>query len=122
MRILVVDDMASMRSVICHILDSIGYEDTESAVDGVQALTKLQESKFDLVISDWNMPNMNGQELLENIRGDEQLKHLPVLMVTAETEKAIVVNAAKAGVSAYIVKPFSPQQLQEKMTLMFAQS
>jgi len=118
MKILVVDDMASMRSVICHILDGIGYSDTASAVDGVQALTKLRNDTFDLVISDWNMPNMNGQQLLENIRADEQLKHTPVLMVTAETEKTIVVNAAKAGVNAYIVKPFTPQQLQAKMALM----
>jgi len=122
MRILVVDDMASMRSVICHILDSIGYANTESAVDGVHALKKLRNSTFDLVVSDWNMPNMNGQDLLVNIRDDEQLQHIPVLMVTAETEKAIVINAAKAGVSAYIVKPFTPQQLQEKMALMFPQS
>jgi two-component system chemotaxis response regulator CheY len=119
MKILVVDDMPSMRSVICHILDNIGYSDTEQATDGVQALTMLRDSKFDFVISDWNMLKMNGQQLLENIRSEELLQHISVLMVTAETEKSIVVKAAQSGVNAYIVKPFSPQQLQEKMAQIF---
>ena len=119
MKILVVDDMPSMRSVICHILDDIGFSDVAQAADGVQALKMLESSKFDFVISDWNMPNMNGQELLDNIKNSSQLKHIPVLMVTAETEKNIVVSAVKSGVNAYIVKPFSPQQLQEKMAIIF---
>ncbi len=120
MKILMVDDMASMRSVICHILSELGYSGTEQAKDGVEALRKLRNATFDFVISDWNMPNMNGQELLENIRNDDGLKHIPVLMVTAETERSVVINAAKKGVNAYIVKPFTPQQLQEKITKIFA--
>lgn len=119
MKIPVVDDMSSMRGVICHILHELGYRDVEQAGDGIQALKRLRNATFDFVISDWNMPNMNGQELLAYIRGDDKLKTLPVLMVTAETEKKVVLSAVNSGVNAFIVKSFSPDQLQEKIAIIF---
>ncbi len=118
-RILVVDDMSTMRRIIRTILNQLGYSNIEEAENGKQALAKLKKEKFDFVITDWNMPEMDGLALVEAIRNDEELKHLPVLMVTAEAKKENVMKALKAGVNNYIVKPFTPEVLKEKMEKIF---
>ena len=118
-RILVVDDMSTMRRIIRTILNQLGYSNIEEAENGKQALAKLKKEKFDFVITDWNMPEMDGLSLVKAIRSDEELKHLPVLMVTAEAKKENVMEALKAGVNNYIVKPFTPEVLKEKMEKIF---
>ncbi len=118
-RILVVDDMSTMRRIIRNILDQLGYSNVEEAENGKQALAKLKKEKFDFVVTDWNMPEMDGLSLVKAIRSDEELKHLPVLMVTAEAKKENVMEALKAGVNNYIVKPFAPEVLKEKMEKIF---
>ena len=118
-RILVVDDMSTMRRIIRTILNQLGYSNIEEAENGKQALAKLKKEKFDFVITDWNMPEMDGLALVEAIRNDEELKHIPVLMVTAEAKKENVMKALKAGVNNYIVKPFTPEVLKEKMEKIF---
>jgi len=115
MRILVVDDFSTMRRIVKNILKQLGYTEIEEAEDGVQALAKLREKSCSFIISDWNMPNMSGLDLLKNVRNDEALKHLPFLMVTAESEKDNILAAVGAGVSNYIVKPFTAEVLKEKM-------
>jgi two-component system, chemotaxis family, chemotaxis protein CheY len=115
LKILVVDDFATMRKVIRNLLKQGGFENVVEAEDGVAALKVLQSQKVDFVISDWNMPNMSGLELLKAVRGDGELKELPFLMVTAEALKDNVVAAVKAGVSNYIVKPFTAEVLTEKI-------
>jgi len=115
MKILIVDDFSTMRRIIKNLLRQLGYENIEEAEDGVQAYSKLKSGGYGFVISDWNMPNMDGLELLKKIRGDQELKDLPVLMVTAEAEKEKVIAAIQAGVSNYIVKPFTGEVLKEKM-------
>ena len=115
MRILVVDDFATMRKVIKNLLRQIGYQNVTEAEDGVAALKELRSQKIDFVISDWNMPNMTGIELLRAVRADSELSSLPFLMVTAESLKQNVVEAVKAGVSNYIVKPFTAEVLSEKI-------
>jgi two-component system, chemotaxis family, chemotaxis protein CheY len=115
LKILVVDDFATMRKVIRNLLKQGGFENVVEAEDGVAALKILQSQKVDFVISDWNMPNMSGLELLKAVRGDGELKELPFLMVTAEALKDNVVAAVKAGVSNYIVKPFTAEVLTEKI-------
>ena len=120
MRILVVDDFATMRRIIKNIFKQVGVESMEEAEDGDIALSKLKvDNKFDLVVTDWNMPNMSGLELLKAIRSEENLKHLPVLMVTAEASKDNILEAAKAGVTNYIVKPFTADTLKEKLEAIF---
>jgi len=114
-KILVVDDFATMRKVIRNLLKQSGYENIVEAEDGVNALKILKSQKIDFVISDWNMPNMSGLELLKAVRADEELKSLPFLMVTAEALQENVVAAVKAGVSNYIVKPFTSETLDEKI-------
>ena len=114
-KILIVDDFATMRKVIRNLLKQGGYENIVEAEDGVAALKILQSQKVDFVISDWNMPNMSGLELLKAVRGSDELKELPFLMVTAEALKDNVVAAVKAGVSNYIVKPFTAEVLTEKI-------
>ena len=114
-KILIVDDFATMRKVIRNLLKQGGYENVVEAEDGVAALKILQSQKVDFVISDWNMPNMSGLELLKAVRGSDELKELPFLMVTAEALKDNVVAAVKAGVSNYIVKPFTAEVLTEKI-------
>jgi len=114
-KILVVDDFATMRKVIKNLLKQVGYENIVEAEDGVLALRVLKSQKIDLVISDWNMPNMTGLELLKAVRGDEDLKTTPFLMVTAEALQDNVIAAVKAGVSNYIVKPFTAEVLNEKI-------
>ncbi len=115
MKILVVDDFATMRRIVKNILKQIGFENIEEAEDGEHAYTKLKSGSFRFVVTDWNMPNLDGLGLLKKIRSDSELKNLPVLMVTAEAEKEKVVEAIKAGVSNYVVKPFTAEVLKEKM-------
>ncbi len=118
-KILVVDDMSTMRRIIRTILNQLGYSNIEEAENGKQALAKLKKEKFDFVVTDWNMPEMDGLSLVKAIRSDDELKHLPVLMVTAEAKKENVMEALKAGVNNYIVKPFTPEVLKEKMEKVF---
>jgi len=115
MKILVVDDFSTMRRIVKNILKQLGYENIEEAEDGAQGFSKLKTGGFHFVVSDWNMPNMDGLEMLTKIRSDPELKDLPVLMVTAEAEKDKVVTAIKAGVNNYVVKPFTAEILKEKM-------
>ena len=119
MRILVVDDFSTMRRIVKSIVKQLGFNNIDEAEDGKQALDMLKAGNYGFVVSDWNMPNMNGVELLRAIRSTPELKDIPVLMVTAETEKQIVVEAIQAGVNNYIVKPFTPQIFEEKMNKIF---
>ena len=120
-RFLIVDDMATMRRIIRSILNQLGYQNIDEAEDGRVALQKLKQQKYDFVITDWNMPNMTGIELVQAIRKDPDLKHLPVLMVTAEGKKENVIMALKAGVNNYIVKPFTPATLKQKLEQVWNQ-
>lgn len=115
MKILVVDDFSTMRRIVKNILKQLGYENIEEAEDGAQGYSKLKNGGFGFVVSDWNMPNMDGLEMVNKIRGDAELKDLPILMVTAEAEKDKVIAAIKAGVNNYVVKPFTAEILKEKM-------
>ena len=115
LKFLVVDDFSTMRSIVRNLLKEIGYANVDEAEDGQAALGKLRTGSFDFVVSDVNMPNMNGLELLANIRADDGLKHLPVLMVTAEARKEDIVLAARSGASGYIVKPFTRATLEDKV-------
>lgn len=114
-KILVVDDFATMRKVVRNLLKQVGYDDIVEAEDGVMALKALKSQKIDVVVSDWNMPNMSGLELLKAVRADADLAKTPFLMVTAEALQDNVVAAVKAGVSNYIVKPFTAEVLNEKI-------
>ncbi len=116
MRFLVVDDFSTMRRIVINLLKELGYSNIEEAEDGAVGLKKLQAEKFDFVVTDWNMPNMTGLELLQAIRADDKLKSLPVLLVTAEAKNDNIVAAAQAGASGYIVKPFTAATLEEKLT------
>ncbi len=118
-RILIVDDFSTMRRIIRNILKQLGFENVEEAENGSDAYEKLDGNKYDFVITDWNMPVMDGLGLLKKIRTDPAMKTLPVLMVTAEAEKDKVVAAIQAGVNNYIVKPFTAEVLQEKMDKIF---
>lgn len=120
MKILVVDDFSTMRRIIKNILKEIGYVNVDEADDGSTALEKLKSSRFDFVVTDWNMPNMPGIDLLRAIRLDPALKHTPVLMVTAEAAKENVVTAVQAGVNNYIVKPFTAAALKERIDLILS--
>ncbi len=115
LKFLVVDDFSTMRRIVRNLLKEIGFNNAEEAEDGAIALNMLKSSKFDFVVSDINMPNMNGFELLKNIKADAALKALPVLLVTAEAKKEDIVTAAQAGASGYIVKPFTKATLEEKV-------
>lgn len=115
MRFLIVDDFSTMRRIVRGLLKEIGYNNCEEAEDGVDALSKLKLAKYDFVVSDINMPNMTGFELLKAIKEDPNLKHLPVLMVTAEARKEDIVLAAQSGAAGYIVKPFTKATLEEKV-------
>ena len=119
MKILVVDDFTTMRRIVRNLLKQLGYENIEEAEDGQQAYSKLKDEKYHFIISDWNMPNMTGIELLQNVRNDPELKGLPFLMVTAESEKEKVIEAIKSGVNNYIIKPFTAEILKEKMEKIF---
>ncbi|HAK87949.1 MAG TPA: response regulator [Nitrospiraceae bacterium] len=116
LKVLVVDDFPTMRRIVKNLLKQIGFENIDEAEDGVQALNKLKSGNYGLIVSDWNMPNMEGIDLLRNIRQEaEPLKNIPFLMVTAEAEKEKVIEAIKAGVDNYIVKPFTAEVLKEKL-------
>ncbi|MEO1765868.1 chemotaxis response regulator CheY [Thiobacter aerophilum] len=119
MKFLVVDDFSTMRRIVRNLLKELGFANVEEAEDGVVALQKLRNGKFDFVVSDWNMPNMTGLDLLKAIRSDPALKHIPVLMVTAEAKKENIIAAAQAGASGYVVKPFTAATLEEKLNKIF---
>lgn len=115
MKVLIVDDFASMRRIVKNTLKQIGFKNILEADDGTTALTMLKEQKIDLVLADWNMPKMSGLELLKTVKKDDTLKTIPVLMVTAEAQKENVIEAIQAGVSNYIVKPFTPDSMKQKL-------
>ena|SRR5690606_14731343 len=119
MKFLVVDDFSTMRRIVRNLLKELGYTNVDEAEDGVMALSKLRSGGFDFVVSDWNMPNMDGLTMLQQIRQDPELKHLPVLMVTAEAKKENIIAAAQAGASGYVVKPFTAATLDEKLSKIF---
>ncbi|MFT4938284.1 MAG: two-component system chemotaxis response regulator CheY [Paraglaciecola sp.] len=119
MKIIVVDDFSTMRRIIKNLLKDLGFTNIQEADDGSTALPMLQQGDFDFVITDWNMPGMQGIDLLRAIRADDKLKHLPVLMVTAEAKKEQIVAAAQAGVNGYVIKPFTAGTLKEKLTKIF---
>lgn len=119
MKILVVDDFSTMRRIVRNLLRDLGFTNTEEADDGMTALPKLKQGNYDFLVTDWNMPGMTGIDLLKNIRADENLKSLPVLMVTAEAKREQIVEAAQAGVNGYVVKPFTAAVLKEKIDKIF---
>jgi len=119
MKILVVDDFSTMRRIIKNLLRDLGFNNTQEADDGSTALPMLQRGDFDFVVTDWNMPGMQGIDLLKAIRADDELKHLPVLMVTAEAKREQIIAAAQAGVNGYVVKPFTAATLKEKLDKIF---
>jgi two-component system chemotaxis response regulator CheY len=120
MKFLVVDDFSTMRRIVRNLLKELGFTNVQEAEDGVDALSKLRGGDFDFVVSDWNMPNMTGIDLLRAIRADATLKHLPVLMVTAEAKRENIIEAAQAGASGYVVKPFTAGTLDEKLKKIFS--
>jgi two-component system chemotaxis response regulator CheY len=115
LRFLVVDDFSTMRRIVKNLLQELGYANVQEADDGSTALPMLKSGNFDFVITDWNMPQLPGLELLKAVRADPNLTHLPVLMVTAEAKREQIVEAAQAGVSGYVIKPFTAQILGEKL-------
>lgn len=119
LKFLVVDDFSTMRRIVRNLLKELGFTNVDEAEDGISALQKLRSESFDFVISDWNMPNMTGIELLRQVRADATLRHLPLLMITAEAKKENIVEAAQAGASGYIVKPFTAATLDEKLNKIF---
>lgn len=119
MKFLVVDDFSTMRRIVRNLLKELGYTNVDEAEDGVAGLQKLKGGNFEFVVTDWNMPNMTGIDMLRAIRADATLKHLPVLMITAEARKENIIEAAKAGANGYIVKPFTAATLEEKLQKIF---
>lgn len=119
MSILVVDDFPTMRRIVRSLLKELGFTNVDEAEDGQDALAKLRGGKFEFVVSDWNMPNLDGLEMLKQIRQDGALKQLPVLMVTAEAKKENIIAAAQAGANGYVVKPFTAATLEEKLSKIF---
>jgi two-component system chemotaxis response regulator CheY len=119
MKILVVDDFSTMRRIIKNLLRDLGFTNVQEADDGNTALPMLQAGDFDFLVSDWNMPGMTGIDLLRAVRADPKLAALPVLLVTAESKREQIVEAAEAGVNGYVVKPFTAGTLQEKISKIF---
>jgi two-component system chemotaxis response regulator CheY len=119
MKVLVVDDFSTMRRIVKNLLKQIGFTSIEEAEDGEDAYAKLKDGGFGFVVSDWNMPNLDGLGLLKKVREDAELKELPILMVTAEAEKEKVITAIQAGVNNYVVKPFTGELLKEKIDKIF---
>ena len=119
MKILIVDDFSTMRRIVKNLLRDLGFNNTQEADDGLTALPMLKKGEFDFVVTDWNMPGMQGIDLLKHIRADAELKHLPVLMITAEAKREQIIEAAQAGVNGYIVKPFTAATLKEKLDKIF---
>ncbi len=118
-KFLVVDDFSTMRRIVRNLLKELGYSNVDEAEDGQMALSKLRSEPFDFVISDWNMPVMDGLTMLQNIRSDPALSKMPVLMVTAEAKKENIIAAAQAGANGYVVKPFTAATLDEKLAKIF---
>jgi two-component system chemotaxis response regulator CheY len=118
-KFLVVDDFSTMRRIVRNLLKELGFTNVDEAEDGAVALQKLKGGGFDFIVTDWNMPNMDGLTLLQTVRADPNLKTLPVLMVTAEAKKENIIAAAQAGASGYVVKPFTAATLNEKLTKIF---
>ncbi len=119
MKILIVDDFSTMRRIIKNLLRDLGFNNTAEADDGQTALPMLKSGKFDFLVTDWNMPGMDGLTLLKTVRSDEELSNMPVLMVTAEAKREQIVIAAEAGVNGYVVKPFTAATLKEKIEKIF---
>jgi two-component system chemotaxis response regulator CheY len=119
-KVLVVDDFTTMRRIVKGVLKQLGFSDIIEAEDGVAALEELKKEKIGLIVSDWNMPNMTGLDLLRAVKGDDKLKDIPFIMVTAEGQKDNVVEAVKSGVNNYIIKPFTPEIFSEKLEKVFA--
>ena len=120
LKVLVVDDMSTMRRIVKNVLKQIGFTDLVEAENGQDALNKLKAGDIGFIVSDWNMPVMQGIDLLRAVRADADLKHLPFLMVTAEAQKDNIIEAVQAGVSNYVVKPFTAEALQGKLEKIFA--
>jgi two-component system, chemotaxis family, chemotaxis protein CheY len=118
-KFLVVDDFSTMRRIVRNLLKELGFTNVDEAEDGAVAWQKIQGTNFDFIITDWNMPNMDGLTLLQTIRGDTTYKTLPVLMITAEAKKENIIAAAQSGATGYIVKPFTAATLNEKLTKIF---
>ena len=119
-KILVVDDAPMIRRILKNLLREMGFSNIDEAEDGAVALQKLRSQKYDFVITDWNMPNMTGIELVQEIRKDPNLKHIPIMMVTAEAKKENIILALKSGVNNYIVKPFTPENIRSKIEAIFS--
>ena len=115
MKILIVDDFSTMRRIIKNMLRDLGFTNTYEADDGTTALPMLKNGSFDFLVTDWNMPGMSGIDLLSYVRADDRIKHLPVLIVTAEAKREQIIKAAQAGVNGYVIKPFTAQVLKEKI-------
>jgi two-component system chemotaxis response regulator CheY len=119
MKVMIVDDFATMRRILRNILKQIGFKNIIEAEDGKHALKELKKEKIDLIMCDWNMPEMPGIELLKNVRSDDELKKIPFVMVTAEAQKDNILEAVKSGVSNYVVKPFTAETITEKLNKIF---
>ena len=119
MKVLIVDDFATMRRILRNILKQIGFTDINEADDGSTALKELRKEKYDLILSDWNMPEMPGIDLINAIRADDELKGIPFVMITAEAQKDNIIGAVKAGVNSYVVKPFTAETIGEKLKKVF---
>jgi len=119
LKFLVVDDFSTMRRIVRNLLKELGFTNVEEAEDGAVGLARVQQGGVDFVVSDWNMPNMDGLTFLQNVRADARFKTLPFLMITAEAKKENIIAAAQAGASGYIVKPFTAATLQEKLDKIF---
>ena len=119
MRVLIVDDFATMRRIVRNVLKQIGFTNMAEADNGKSALKVLKKENIDLILCDWNMPEMPGIDLLKAIRSDDNLKNIPFVMVTAEAQKDNIIEAVKAGVNSYIVKPFTPETVNEKLNIIF---
>lgn len=118
-KFLIVDDFSTMRRIVRNLLKELGYTNVDEAEDGAMALAKLRSEQFDFVVSDWNMPGMDGLEMLKQMRADAALAKIPVLMVTAEAKKENIIAAAQAGANGYVVKPFTAATLDEKLAKIF---
>lgn len=119
MKILVVDDFSTMRRIVKNLLKELGFSYFDEADDGATAWPMIQTGKYDFIVSDWNMPEMSGLQLLKNVRADEKLKDTPFLLITAEAKRSQILTAAQAGVDGYIVKPFTAATLNEKIQKIF---
>lgn len=119
MKILVVDDFSTMRRIVKNLLKELGFSHFDEADDGSTAWPMVQTGKYDFIVSDWNMPQMTGLQLLKNVRADEKLKDTPFLLITAEAKRSQILEAAQAGVDGYIVKPFTAATLNAKIEKIF---